>query len=132
MWRRNSEKGLDRRAVRTDLLACLRDLGLRLVELVEFLAQPVELLPPAEERVLLASDVLAELLDVLELLLESAERLLTALELLGPAIEGGELLGELVCLLRDRGDGLILSVEPVDAFFEPRDRVLERLHTLTE
>ena len=92
-------------AVGAELVAQLRDLGVRLVEVLDFLAQHVEVLAALAQRVHLPGGLLGELVDLAEPLVQRLERELLLGELVGLREQRFEPLGEAIDLLGqlDRG-----------------------------
>ena len=94
--RRPLEEPLERRAVGREAVAQLHGRGVRLVEVLDFLAQRLEILPALFQVLVLPGGLLGELVDLAERFLERVERGLLAHQVVGLRVERLHLLRQLI------------------------------------
>ena len=122
----------EREAIGAQLVAQLRDLGVRLVELLHFLAEDVEVLAALLQRVHLPRRLLGHLVHLAEPFVQRLERELFLGQVVGLREQRLEAFGERVDLLRQRDRVLVLRREPIHARLGVADSGRERARAFVE
>ena len=109
-------------AIGAELVAQLRDLGVRLVEVLHLLAEHVEVLRGSAQRVHLPRRLLRQIVDLAQPLVQRLERELLLRQVVGLRKQRVELLGEAVDLLVELDQVLVFRRERVHPRFGLADR----------
>ena len=126
------EEPLEGGAVGREPIAQLHRHRVRFVEVLDFLAQRVEILAALLEVLVLPGGPLGELVDLAERFLQPVERGLLPLQVVGVGVERLHLLAELIDALGHRRGQPVADGEPFHPLFRLADRRLQRLDPLVE
>ena len=123
---------LERHAIGAQLVAELDDLDVRLVEVLNLLAQRLEIVAALPERVHVDDGSLGELVHLSQLLVQRVERQLLLRQIVGLREEGIEALRQAIDLLAQRDEVLVLGRKRFHPRFGVAHRALQGSHPLVE